>query len=103
MRRGVDEGLFEKYLDEMILSSQHSASVIMVPDKELGDRLHREECERLARIRKSLTDEELTKIKEEYSAFKKWQAEDETDEAISSLPTLAISDINDTIDITTTK
>ena len=102
MRQGVESGLFEKYLDEMIFSSNHSASVIMVPDKELGDRLHREECERLAKIRKSLSDEELEKIKEEYSAFKAWQAEDETEEAINSLPTLALSDINDTVDITTT-
>ena len=102
MRQGAESGLFEKYLDEMIFSSNHSASVIMVPDKELGDRLHREECERLEKIRKSLSDEELEKIKEEYSAFKAWQAEDETEEAINSLPTLALSDINDTVDITTT-
>ena len=103
MRQGVEEGLFEKYLDEMILSSNHSASVIMVPDKELGERLRREECERLAKIRRSLTDEELEKIKDEYSAFKSWQESEESDEAISSLPSLALSDINDSVDITTTE
>ena len=102
MRQGVDKGAFEKYLREMITDSKHSASVIMVPDKGLGERLHKAECERLAKIRASLSDTELAKIKDEYEAFKTWQTEDDTDEAIATLPTLALSDINENVDIVNT-
>ena len=93
IRNEIATDYFERSLLEMTVNNKHTATVVMVPDKELGRESARAERERLDKIRASLTDDEISKIKEAESALKSWQGEEESEEQINSLPKLAIEDI----------
>ena len=93
LKSGIDSGAFEATLRRMILDCNHKASVIMIPDPTLSEKATAEREERLRAIRESMTDEELDKIVNKQNALRQWQEEDESDEAIASLPTLSLSDV----------
>ena len=84
---------FEKSLLQMTVNNPHRAKVIMRPDKTLAERSAKEEKERLGKLLSSMTEEELSKIKEEHKALRLWQQREPTEEEINSLPKLSLSDI----------
>ena len=93
VRQKIDSSYFEDTLLKMTVDNPHRARVIMLPDKTLAERNAVEERERLSNVLSSMSDEELEKIKSEEVALRQWQQAEPTDEALSSLPTLSISDI----------
>ena len=93
IRGKVEIGYFEDMLLKITLDNPRRAKVIMLPDKTLGERNASEERERLEKLLSEMSDEDIQKIKDEEEALRLWQNTEPTEEAISSLPTLSISDI----------
>ena len=93
VRNKANGRYFEDALLKMTVDNPHRAKVIMLPDKTLGERNAREESERLAKLLASMSDDELSKIKSEEKALRKWQQAEPSEEDLSSLPSLTISDI----------
>ena len=93
VRDAVDTDYFEKILLAMTVDNPHHSKVILLPDKDMGKKLSAEEKERLAKIKASMTAEELEAIKAETEALKAWQASVDTEENLAKLPTLGIEDV----------
>ena len=93
VRKMVDNGEFEGLLRAMTIDNNRKTRLVMLPDKTLSEKRAAEEQQKLDEILKSMSDEELKEIIEKQEALREWQQSEESEEAINSLPTLAISDI----------
>ena len=93
IRDAIDTDYFEKTLLAMTVDNPHRSKVILLPDKEMGKKISAEEKERLAKIKASMTPDELATIKAEAEALKAWQASADTEENLAKLPTLGIEDV----------
>ena len=98
LREALSGNYFEALVSELILKNEHKAILTMLPDETLGDTRAKEEKARLAKIKQSLTAEELDEIIEIAKNLKEWQQLPDTPEAIATIPTLEISDISDKIE-----
>ena len=93
IREAINTDYFEKTLLAMTVDNPHRSKVILLPDKDLGKKISAEEKERLAKIKASMTPDELAAIKAETEALKAWQASVDTEENLAKLPTLGIEDV----------
>ena len=93
LRDKINGDYFEEELMKMTISNPHKATVIMLPDKTLGEKNAKAEEERLAKILASLSENEIKEIKEAEESLRLWQQSEETQSAKNSLPTLTLSDI----------
>ena len=93
VRDAVETDYFEKTLLDMTVNNPHRSKVILLPDKDMGKKLTAEEKERLAKIKASMTPDELSAIKAETEALKAWQASVDSEENLAKLPTLGIEDV----------
>ena len=98
VREKIATDHFEKALRRMTLDNGHKARVVMLPDKTLGERNARAEEEGLAAILKSLSNDELTRIRDEEESLRLWQQAEPTEEALASIPKLSLSDISEKSD-----
>ena len=92
VRRMIDDGEFEAALRRMMLDSDHRATVIMIPDKNLGREAAIKEEEGLKKLLDSMSEEDIKNISCAIDALEEWQSADES-EAQKTLPTLTLSDI----------
>lgn len=93
LRKEIDTGYFEKLIREDVLESKHTVSVTLVPKQGLSTRKDRELAEKLAAYKASLTEAEILRIVEETKALRAYQEEETTEEQLSCLPLLEISDL----------
>lgn len=93
VKNKIDSDYFEKALMSMTLDSKHSAKLIMLPDKTLGERNAKEESDRLAAALAAMSEERLKQICDEEAALRSWQQAEPEEEALESLPKLSLSDI----------
>lgn len=83
------EGLIQKYL----LDNTHRVTVILEHDGELHQRLEEAEIERLAKVRAGMSEADLQAIIENTRKLKLAQETPDTPEALATIPTLQLSDI----------
>ena len=93
IRAKIGTDYFESFLNNLTLSNNHKAVIIMTPDSELGKRNVAETEKKLAKIRSSLSKDELEMIKNEENALQQWQESEDSDEALASVPKLELSDV----------
>ena len=91
LKRGLDEGLFERLLRELVCESAHCAEVELVPVEEGGDA--DEEAAELSRLREAMSEGDLVAVREEVAALRAEQEAPDTPEALATLPQLRVSDI----------
>ena len=91
-KAGLENGLYEQLLREIVCESAHSAEVELVP-VEGGDAAE-EEAE-LAEKRRGMRDEELAAVAAEVEALRAEQEAPDTPEALATLPQLTVADIED--------
>lgn len=90
LKRGLDEGLFERLLAELVCESAHCAEVELVP-AEVGDA--DEEAAELARLRASMGEGDLEAVRAEVDALRAEQEAPDLPEALATLPQLTVADI----------
>ena len=88
-------GYFENLIRTHLLANPHRVRFTLAPDTEMAEKLVKKEAEKLQEIEAELTDEEKTAIREDAVTLSKLQ---ESEEDLSCLPTLALSDIPKTIE-----
>lgn len=93
IREKMNSSYFEDELLKMTLDNPHRATLIMLPDKSLGQKNAEAERKRLDLVLANMSACELEKIKEEESALRAWQQSDEEEAASKCLPKLLLSDI----------
>ena len=92
VREKIEGSYFGEELMKMTLDNPHRATLVMLPDKSLGQKTAEAERKRLDEILSGMTEEQLQKIKEEDASLKEWQQSDESDKT-KCLPSLLLSDI----------
>ena len=92
MREGLTSGYFERLLDEVICSSEHSALVDLVPTEE-GDA--QEELAELAQIQANMTEDDLANVVAETQALRVAQETPDAPEDLERLPQLPLSAVGE--------
>jgi presequence protease len=88
-----DNRYFEKLIETLLLENQHRTILRLKPDPDFGRRFDEEEKARLAKVRETLTEEQLTEIVETTKALKKRQETPDTEEALATIPVLKLQDL----------
>ncbi len=92
LKDGLDKGLFEQVLRELVCQNPHAAEVDLVP-VEGGDAA--EEAAELEARRATMGDGELAGIAAEVEALRAEQEAPDSPEALATLPQLTVADVED--------
>jgi hypothetical protein len=84
---------FESLIQDHLLGNAHRTILRLSPDPELGRRLDEEEKARLAKIRESLSDSQVTELLEATKQLKLRQETPDPAEALEKLPVLKLQDL----------
>lgn len=97
LRDKIDEGYFEQLLKEVLLEGSHCARIVLYPSKTLGEEKRTREKARLNQIKEQWRGEEKEQVLREFSHLRKVQQTPDSEEQLSSLPRLSLSDIPEEI------
>lgn len=84
---------FEKLLEELMITNPHQALVCLKPDRKLAKEQANSEAVRLSEAKAHWSEEEKQRIFEETSHQLQWQQTPDTEEALSRIPMVKLSDI----------
>ena len=93
LKKALEEGYFEDLIRKYLLDNTHGAILSLVPEKGLAAKRDKELEEKLENYRKSLSDEELTRMVENTKALEAYQEAEEAPEALICIPMLSREDI----------
>ncbi len=99
LREGLETDYYEKLLLSVFVENESRAAVIMNPSATLGKERAEKERERLAKIKASLSDEELERIIKQNKDLKQWQQTPDTPQAMATIPTLDLTDVSDKAEV----
>jgi Zn-dependent M16 (insulinase) family peptidase len=90
-----EPGLFEKWIQKNLLENRSRVEVILSPDAELAEREQQAETERLNALKKQFAEKPAQEVfyRELEQAVKSFQETPDPPEAIASLPTLTLNDV----------
>ncbi len=94
LRKLAEEGYFEEFLVNNFLKNERSVSLTMLPDKDLLATQTQLEERRLQAYKQSLSDLELDELVKLNENFKKLQDASDSEENLTTLPTLKLSDLS---------
>jgi hypothetical protein len=86
--------VFQDLLKRYLITNDHSVTVEMKPDVTLEEQMVKEEADRLAAIKESLSTKEITDIIESTKLLKEAQLAEDSAEARATLPRLSLQDID---------
>lgn len=96
IKRRLEQG--EKYFEALIrtylVENSHRATVHLLPDPEESRRREQAESERLERIKASLSLQEIEQIIETVAELKRYQETPDSPEALATIPTLKLEDLD---------
>ncbi len=93
LKKALEEGYFEELIRKYLLDNTHGAILSLVPEKGLAAKRDKELEVKLENYRKSLSDEELTRMVEHTKALEAYQEAEEAPEALTCIPMLSREDI----------
>ncbi len=93
LRNKLDTGYYENLLRSIFLNSEHSATLYMLPSSSLGEEREMKEKEKLAHVKKLMSDEEINTVIKNTQKIETWQKQPDTQKALNTLPKLSLSDI----------
>lgn len=93
MKRGLENGYFERMIRTYLLDNPHRSLVILKPERGLNEKKEQQLKAELAAYKNALSRQELEKIIADTKALKEYQAEPSSEADIRKIPLLEISDI----------
>ncbi len=90
------EKVFENLIREYLLNNSHRVTVLLEPDSELRKREDAAERDRLDKAREALSEAEIKAIVENTALLKQMQETPDSDEALATIPSLKLSDMERT-------
>lgn len=97
LRAKIGYGYFERLLKEIVIENPHHAKIVLRPSKTLGRERQERERQVLQGMKAKWTMRKKKQIIEELAHLREVQGRKETKEQLAVLPTLALSDIPETI------
>ena len=94
LHRIVEEGGYEKLAAEIFCSGEGLAELLALPDHKEGERLRKEENERLKNVWESWTDDEREANRALNESLQKWQQTPDSEEAAATIPVLDLSEVS---------
>jgi len=94
LRKHLSDDFYEKTLEERVLNNPHKTILKLVPVKGLGKKQDEELKAKLKAYKDSLSKEEILKLIEETKELKAYQEATDTPEALATIPTLSIDDVD---------
>ena len=91
----IDTGYFEELLERILLKPTHSATVILTPSTS-GTEIASPDLS-------LLSENEISALREKEEALLLAQSTPDTEQALSTIPTLSVSDLDKTVEYTPTK
>jgi Zn-dependent M16 (insulinase) family peptidase len=91
----LDTDYFEQLIRELFLENAHSATVVLTPSETLGKVKAEREKARLNAERSAWTEADRARLASEAEALRQFQQTPDSEEALSSIPMLKLSDLND--------
>jgi len=85
--------VFTDMMKEMLVDNTHRTTVELAPSKTMEKEVLKEEQDRLAAIKATLSEEELSEIVAKTAELKKLQAQEDSAEARATIPSLELSDL----------
>lgn len=101
LREKLDTGYFGELLCEV--TSSPRSTLILRPDESFNEKKELETAARLKAKYDSMTPTEREEIKKASEGFAKWQECEDSEEALATIPTLTISDLNTEVKKTPTE
>lgn len=89
-----DPRYFERLIQTHLLDNVHRTTLRLKPDPELGRRLEEEEKARLAKVRESLNESQITEFVENTKKLRLRQETPDSAEALETLPVLKREDLD---------
>ena len=96
LRREAENGYFEDLIRKYMLENTHSSVVMITPERGLTAKTDEKQRAALAAYKASLSDEEIRTLIADTAHLKAYQSEPSTQEELSSIPLLSLSDIRTT-------
>lgn len=93
MKRGVENGYFERTMRTYLLDNPHQSIVVLKPEHGLNEKMEAETKQRLADYKSTLSRLELERLVADTKALKEYQAIPSSEEDLRKIPLLEISDI----------
>jgi Zn-dependent M16 (insulinase) family peptidase len=90
-----DENFFKEIIECSLLENPHRTRVSLKPDTALGIREKEDERKRLDGIKENMAPEELREVIENKETLKKIQETPDSREALASIPSLNLSDLEE--------
>ena len=87
-------GYFEKLLRDILLQNVHKCEVLLLPSHTLGERRAEAEMQRIGAELEKMDETQIRKLRSEQDALTEWQMSEDTPEALASMPTLTLSDVD---------
>ncbi len=85
---------FEELIQRYLLDNMHRTTVVLDPDPSMQQRLDTAEQERLAQTKASMDERQLKQIMEQAQHLKTLQETPDSPEALSTVPSLALDDLD---------
>jgi hypothetical protein len=85
--------VFQDFIKEFLVDNTHRTTVELVPSKTLEEEELKEEQDRLANIKTSLSDDQLEEIIEKTRKLKELQGAEDSPEERATIPTLELADL----------
>lgn len=98
LREVVDEGYFEDLIKKYLLTNDHTLLITQLPSKTLEGEEEKALNEKLAKFKKSLTDEEIDELIKMNESLREYQSTPDSSEVIKSLPHLKLEDLNQKVE-----
>ena len=94
MKEKVDQGYFERLITDELLNNPHGAMVTLSPRRGLAAEREQKTADVLAAYKASLSDAEIEHLVAETKALQEYQEEEDSKEALESVPMLKRSEID---------
>ena len=98
VKEGIKNGLLEQIVQEHLINNPHALLMVLKPQPGLQKEIEAKAKKELADYKASLSKEELEQLVAETKALKEYQQEEDTPEALATVPMLAKSDISPEIE-----
>lgn len=86
---------FIRLVRELFLDEENTVTVTLIPSNTLGREKLEREAERIKNAASAWTDEQRRSLIQKADALHRWQQTPDTDEALTSIPMLKLSDLAD--------
>jgi Zn-dependent M16 (insulinase) family peptidase len=101
IRKSIISGYFEKLIQKYFIDNKHSSLVILKPKAGLAEEVAASTKKTLEEYKSKLSEQQLNQLLNDTKTFKEWQNSPDSKEALDTIPTLTIEDIDTTESITT--